>query len=129
MENRPRIPADPGLERLTLVDELDLLEKRNRERLPVKVALGIFTACLILALTRGSFVWAVGAVASFSVFLALMVAPIRRFERIAEIRRELADREADTDALADGEDRAELSSGLKRGTEADATDQSERRTG
>lgn len=93
MERGPVEVGAPETSRFELVEELDLLEKRNLRRWPVSVALGAFLFCLISAVADASLIWGAGAAVSFAAFLALMVPPIRRFRRIAEIRDELAARD------------------------------------
>ena len=116
MGRTPPVSAENGVERLALLDELDSLERQNDIRRPVKLVLGVFTVTLIRVLSGGSFEWLVAAVLSYVIFIALMVAPLKRLMRIGELRRQL-DRAASEPATA-----LLGSSGLQRGTEEGAAD-------
>ena len=74
---------------MALVDELDLLVQENRDRRFVTVLGGLLTLSLILVLESWTFGRGLGAAVSFGAFLAVMVKPIRRFQRIHELKREL----------------------------------------
>lgn len=75
--------------RLTLLNEIDQLERENLDRRPVAVTLGAFTFSLIKALAGPTLVWGGVAVALLAVFLGLMVRPIKRSQRIHALRGQL----------------------------------------
>lgn len=91
LEPGPTPPPDPAAHRLALVDELDGLVERNKDRRLVSVTLGLFTMCLIMAIETKAALPIVGGSIAFAVFLMLMMKPIRRFARIEELRKELAE--------------------------------------
>lgn len=124
MESKPTNAQAAEPTRLELVDELDLLERQNLDRRLVSVVMGLFTVSLIFASSTASFAWGVGAVLSFAVFLALMVAPIRRFQRIAELREQLTP--WDTEGVMSRLEKPGQTDtrGLQRGVEADASNHS-----
>lgn len=89
MESQIMEGGGSAMHRLDLLDELDRLEKENLDRRPVAIVLGAFTFSFVRGMAGGALVWGGAALASFALFLALMVPPIKRFQRIQLLRRQL----------------------------------------